>query len=302
MGSVEASTSKPDCCHLACLPKDLLPALLLPLPLSSLAVFAATSRPSVAAFKSCPVEQWALLLEHHTGIRVSIASPAEKSEDQDQALLPLELRFWSMLMRASRECQAVWLRPTQPWSFASEGQLKAARGMAEDAMHLLKDLSNAVESWRRRMPWWPPYGLQRLTFHGAPKQCMSAELDGQVVWEAQEQMWVREHPITCQLRMRCLCRAASERDDMTTPWVLDFSVLLASSGFPLYARGVHKAVIVHVFCSTEHCRLQAPRCTSYTGNDGSVVLGKGDKEWAERVLSSGTLNAIAVTDCVEFMM
>eukprot|EP00415_Alexandrium_ostenfeldii_P000093 UN0093 len=127
-----------------------------------------------------------------------------------------------------------------------------------------------------------------------------------VTWDtAHEDLEVRGARIPCLLRIS-LERCSGGKLD----WALELHVCLSASDLPVYSQGVHKAVVVHLFTSSPHWHARAPRCVSFTGCDGQVpVLPDGNAlcseqphHWLHHLLVRGEIYAIAVVDCVEYMM
>lgn len=89
-----------------------------------------------------------------------------------------------------------------------------------------------------------------------------------------------------------------------------FEVLLSQSSFRTYSRGAQKALGVSLFSSTLHWRVHAPRCVSYMGSDGNVLIlgsescsrvAKADDQW-RYLVDTGQVPAIGLVEVIEFMM
>uniref|UniRef100_A0A7S4Q5B5 Uncharacterized protein n=1 Tax=Alexandrium monilatum TaxID=311494 RepID=A0A7S4Q5B5_9DINO len=289
---------------------EILPRIGSALPLSSLSAFGSTAKAGHAALHGVPPEVWQVHLERQTAIRIEAQALALPADLMDH------LRFW---LSSARE-MSLQVLPGQMWVFADAEELAASRFMAQDAAALLHELSAGhAEPWQRRMPWWPPCSTQRLAFsfgaealaamRAAREQLsdpLSQEVPAPATWDSlQETLEVRAARIPCVLRI-----SLELSDGHQLCWAVQMLVQLSSSDISLYHRGVHKAVVVYLFASSMRWHTRAPRCVSFQGCDGQApvfpdgnsLCSEHPSHWLQHLLTRGGMYAIAVVDCIEYMM
>lgn len=230
----------------------------------------------------------------------------------DRRMLRRELQFWLK----SAHVLSITASGNE-WYFHDQTSLVAARGMAEDALELLQGLGN-----KGTYPW----SAHRLTFSFS--EAALAEI--REAWESASHaivqrdthiLWDCEATGVCINNFFVPCRLSLQRHSSVekSAWEASFQLYLSRSEFPIYSRGVQKALVVYLFSSGPSHRVCAPRCVSFMGMDGQVpfLTCKSDVlhsetdaagevlrnyGWMEELLNSGQLQAIALVEHVSYMM
>lgn len=297
------------------LPAELCPSVCAPFSLVDLAAVAAASRSGCVIVECLPAESWQLFLRRNLGF--GLMHDLDPSEQWRHAYtLRDELRFWVKMCRRL----GLSLFSGVTWIFRDVDSLKASRGMAEDALALLRklDKDDVFGPWTR-LPSMLQCCVQRLTFSFS--DCLNRMYDifhgsGRETFDLTFESTPAEVracgvPVPCVLLLRC------RADGVRVHILLSLQVAMERSDFPT-SLGVsaQKALVVHIFISSSGLRLQGPRCVSYAGHDGLVTLLSESKKinmrhgsdlassfgcrWVNELLVDGEMQALAVVDCFTY--
>jgi len=305
---------------IAYFPAELLPRFCCALPVSDLAALAAAARVGRNTVDELPGAFWKSHMRRSglhldggsstTGAAAHYSAPVQSSFDR--RMMRRELQFWL------KSTDALSLSASgNEWLFHDQASLVAARGMAEDALELLHGLGN-----NGNYPW----SAHRLTFSFAEAALAEIREEWEsasraTLWQNSDILWDCEATGICVNNVFVPCRLSLQRHSSAekSVWDASFQLYLSRSEFPIYSRGVQKALVVYLFTSGPSHRVCAPRCVSFMGMDGQVSLlttcasdflhperdaGEVLRScgWMEELLESGQLHAIALVEHVSYMM
>lgn len=291
---------------------ELMPHFCFALPVFDFASLAAAARVWRNALDSLPVAFWKSYMRRCVELHldegtcaIGVVPPLQNSFDK--RTLRKELQLWL------KSAHALSLPiSNNEWLFRDQVSLVAARGMLEDALELLREHSTTS-----MYPWT----AHRLTFSFSEASLgeirerwesaadRTAQQNIDIQWDFESTgFFVRNVFIPCRVSLRW--HSCAEKP----AWEVSFELQLSRSEFPIYSRGVQKALVVHLFSSGTSYRVSAPRSVSFMGMDGQVSLlttsapetnaGKLPRScgWMEQLLMSGRLHAIALLEHVSYMM
>lgn len=306
---------------ITCFPAELLPRFCCALPVSDLVALAAVARVGRSTVDALPVAFWKSHMRRCTGLHLDGGTSttnavahcrASAQSSFDRRILRIELQFWL------KSAHALSLTESgNEWLFQDQSSLVAARGMAEDALELLQELGNKGTY---------PCSAHRLTFSFT--QAALAEIQEErksafhsTVRQNSDVVWDCEATGLCVNNVFVPCRFFLQRHIYVEKpvWAASFQLCLSRSEFPIYSRGVQKALVVYLFSSGPGHRVCAPRCVSFMGMDGQVSLFRTSASddshsetdagkvlsscgWMEELLNNGQLHAVALVEHVSYMM